>query len=86
MAAISTFRVTQHSQIFHLSLETEINALQFVNYTVLRFRSIYAVAILLGMMISLNGIFVPSSGPLLMLHYLSGDSLASPCEKSLSRL
>ena len=34
MAAISAFRVTQHSQIFHFSLEIEFNALRFINYTI----------------------------------------------------
>ena len=44
MAAISAFRVTQHSQIFHFSLETEFNALCFINYTIPRLCSTYAVA------------------------------------------
>ena len=34
MAAISAFPVTQHSQICHLSLEIEFNALHFINYTI----------------------------------------------------
>ena len=46
MAAISAFRVTQHSQIFHFSLDIEFNALRFVNYTVPKFCSTYAVATL----------------------------------------
>ena len=33
MAAISAFGVTQHSQIFHFSLEIEFSALRFINYT-----------------------------------------------------
>ena len=45
MAAISAFRVTQHSQIFfHFSLEIEFNALRFINYTIPRLCSVYAVA------------------------------------------
>ena len=31
MATIGAFRVTQHSQIFHFSLEIEVNALRFIN-------------------------------------------------------
>ena len=49
MAAISAFGVTQHSQIcrfFHFSLEIEFNALRFINYTIPRFCSTYAVATL----------------------------------------
>ena len=46
MAAITGFRVTQHSQIFHCSLEIEINALRFINYTIPRLCSTYAVATL----------------------------------------
>ena len=44
MAAINAFRVTQHSQIFHFSLEIEFNALRFINYTIPRPCSTYAVA------------------------------------------
>ena len=44
MAAISAFRVTQHSQIFHFSLEIEFNALRFINYTIPSLCSTYAVA------------------------------------------
>ena len=44
MAAISAFGVTQHSQIFHFSLEIEFNALRFINYTISRLCSAYAVA------------------------------------------
>ena len=44
MAAISAFRVTQHSQTFHFSLEIEFNALRFINYTIPRLCSTYAVA------------------------------------------
>ena len=49
MATISAFRVTQHSQIpgarfFHFSLEIEFNAMRFINYTVPRLCSTYAVA------------------------------------------
>ena len=44
MAAISAFRVTQHSQIFHFSLEIEFNALHFISYTIPRLSSSYAVA------------------------------------------
>ena len=46
MAAISAFGVTQHSQSFHFSLETEFNALRFINYTIPRLCSTYAVAII----------------------------------------
>ena len=47
MVAISAFRVTQHSQIFfHFSLEIEFNALHFINYTIPRLCSTYAVATL----------------------------------------
>ena len=48
MAAISPFGVTQHSQIFHFSLETEFNALRFINYTIPRLCSTYAVATIGG--------------------------------------
>ena len=34
MATISAFRITQHSQIFSLSLEIEFNAMRFINYTI----------------------------------------------------
>ena len=44
MAAISALRVTQHSQIFHFSLQIEFNALHFINYTIPRLCSTYAVA------------------------------------------
>ena len=44
MAVIRAFRVTQHSQIFSLSLEIEFNALCFINYTIPRLCSSYAVA------------------------------------------
>ena len=44
MAAISTFGVTQHSQICSLFLKTEFNALHFINYTIPRLCSTYAVA------------------------------------------
>ena len=44
MAAISAFGVTERSQIFHFSLETEFNALRFINYTIPRLCSTYAVA------------------------------------------
>ena len=44
MAAISAFRVTQHSQFFHFSLEIEFNVLRFINYTIPRLCSTYAVA------------------------------------------
>ena len=44
MAAISAFRVTQHIQIFHFSLEIEFNALRFINYTIPRLCSTNAVA------------------------------------------
>ena len=44
MAAISAFRVTQHSQIFHFSLEIEFNPLRFIDYTIPRLCSTYAVA------------------------------------------
>ena len=46
MAAISAFGVTQHNQIFHFSLEIEFNALRFINYTIPRLCSTYAVATL----------------------------------------
>ena len=46
MAACSAFRVMQHSQIFHFSLEIEFNALRFINYTIPRLCSTYAVATL----------------------------------------
>ena len=41
---ISSFRVTQHNQIFHFSLEIEFNAMRFINYTIPRLRLTYAVA------------------------------------------
>ena len=45
MAAISAFRVTQHiARFFHFSLEVESNALRFINYTIPRLCSNYAVA------------------------------------------
>ena len=44
MATISDFGVTQHSQMFHFSLETEFNALRFINYTIPRLCSTYVVA------------------------------------------
>ena len=44
MISISAFRVTQHNQIFSLSLEIEFNALRFINYTSPRLCSTYAVA------------------------------------------
>ena len=44
MAANSAFGVTQHNQIFHFSLEIEFNALRFINYTISRLCSTYAVA------------------------------------------
>ena len=44
MAAISAFGITQHSQIFHFSLETEFNVLRFINYTIPRLYSTYAAA------------------------------------------
>ena len=47
MTAISAFGVTQHSQIFHFSLEIEFNALRFINYTIPRLCSTYAVASLM---------------------------------------
>ena len=47
MAAISAFRVTQHSQIFfHFSSEIEFNALRFINYIIPRLCSTYTVATL----------------------------------------
>ena len=46
MAECSAFRVMQHSQIFHFSLEIEFNALRFINYTIPRLCSTYAVATL----------------------------------------
>ena len=44
MAAISAFRVTQHRQIFSLSLEIKFNALRFINYTIPRLCSTYVAA------------------------------------------
>ena len=44
MAAISAFRGMQHSQFFHFSLEIEFNALRFMNYTIPRLSSTYALA------------------------------------------
>ena len=41
IAAISAFGVTQHSQLFHFSLEIEFNALRFINYTIPRLSSTY---------------------------------------------
>ena len=46
MAACSAFRVMQHSQIFHFSLEIEFNAFRFINYTIPRLCSTYAVTTL----------------------------------------
>ena len=43
MAAISAFGITQHSQIFHFSLEIEFNALRFI---IPRLYLTYAVATL----------------------------------------
>ena len=37
MVAIRAFRATQHSQIFHFSLEIQFNALCFINYTITQF-------------------------------------------------
>ena len=55
MAAISPFRVTQHSQIFfHFSLEVEFNALLFINYTIPRLCSTYAVATIIPLSKNLN--------------------------------
>ena len=49
MAAISAFSVTQHSQIFSLFFRNiEFNALCFINYTISRFCSTYAVATIDG--------------------------------------
>ena len=44
MAAISAFGVTQHSQIFSLFFGTDFSALRFINYTISRLCSAYAVA------------------------------------------
>ena len=46
MAAISAFGVTQHSQIFHFSLEIEFNALHFIKFTIPRLCSTYTMATL----------------------------------------
>ena len=60
MVAISTFRVTQHSQFFHFSLQIEFNALRFINYTIRRLCSTYVVATLaLRCLKYIKGIFSP---------------------------
>ena len=47
MAGISAFRVMRNiARIFHFSLEIEFNALRFINYTIPRLCSTYAVAAL----------------------------------------
>ena len=46
MTAISAFRVAQHSQSFHFSLEIEFNVLRFINHTIPTLCSTYAVATL----------------------------------------
>ena len=61
MAAISAFRVTQHSQIFNFSSEIKFNALSFINYTIPWIYSTYAVATLVQMkqlLLKMSGILL----------------------------
>ena len=44
MAAISFFVPRNIARCFHFSLEIELNALRFINYTIPRIRSTYVVA------------------------------------------
>ena len=63
MATISAFRVTQHNQIFHFSLEIEFTALRFINYTIPMLCSTYAVATLAAESIGHDSAILPDDLP-----------------------